>query len=220
MGDGADDALDAMLDSMAESDFERLHSYDYSFAQPRQPSAFPIYRPPATTTPWTRLPSILLCPNVPKPLHGLVPREILGTRWWDDTRHAAYASTDYHCIACGVPKADALVHKWLEGHELYAINYKRGRMTYRETIPLCHLCHNFIHSGRLHMLLQAGTITAAQYHRVLEHGERVLKAAGLAQPLPYTGPCAEWGDWRLVVSGMEYAPKFKTYEEWERAYRQ
>jgi hypothetical protein len=29
---------------------------------------------------------------------------------------------------------------------------------------------------------------------------------------------ADWGDWRLVLDGKLYPPKFKTVEEWEKEF--
>jgi len=72
---------------------------------------------------WKLRPEVLLCPNVPKPMHGLAPRVVLGSAWWDETRQRAYRSTNYHCIACGVSRERAKYHQWMEGHELYSINY-------------------------------------------------------------------------------------------------
>jgi hypothetical protein len=64
-----------------------------------------------------------------------------------------YAKYDYHCIACGVHKTKAKKFKWLEAHESYSINYKKGICKIESIEPLCHYCHNFIHSGRLGMIL-------------------------------------------------------------------
>lgn len=186
---------------------------------------------------WTRRPEILLCPQIPDPMHGVAPRVILGKEWWDKTRRLAYESTNFHCIACGVDKYYAKWHKWLEAHEVYDIDYLLGRMTYLETVPLCHFCHNFIHCGRLQALKDKGEISNEKYHAILDHGLNVLTAAGLKKPLPrgaQDGPMADWGDWRLVLPNpearrltlakssfketIEYPPKFKNLDEWKKEY--
>ena len=158
-------------------------------------------------------PEVLLSGNVPKPMHGVAPRVVLGKKWWDETRKAAYQSTGRHCVACGVHESNAPYRRWLEGHELYEVDYLLGRMTYLETVPLCHACHCFIHDGRLLSLLEKGEISRAKYDTIIAHGEAVLRKAGL-QRQGYDGPFAEWSDWRLVVNGEEYPPKFKSLEDW------
>lgn len=171
-------------------------------------------------------PSILLCPNVPKPLHRLAPRNIYGDVWWNKTRKEAYASTDYHCKACGVHKLKAKFRQWLEGHELYEVNYQKGRSTYLKTVPLCHACHNSCHDGRMLTLLKHGQISQAKYTRILQHRDRVLAEAGLQKmtvqerdreflSLEARGLIAKWEDWRLILDGKEYKPLFKNYQEWE-----
>lgn len=179
---------------------------------------------------WRPEPEVLLCPNVPQPMHGVAPRVVLGRRWWDQTRRAAYASTSYHCLACEVHKSAARGPRWLEGHELYDIDYGRGRMVYRRTVPLCSYCHNFIHDGRLSALAEKGQIPRSKLVAVLQHGNRVLREAGLTRPtheererlitnMYLEGLIAEWKDWRLVLRGKEYPPKFKSPEQLRRAFR-
>lgn len=163
-------------------------------------------------------PEILLCANTVKPMHEVVPRAILGMDWWNKTRMEAYRSTNFHCIACGVYKGLAKEHQWLEGHELYRIDYPAGRMYYIETVPLCHYCHNYIHDGRLKALLQKGEIKEEKVKAIAAHGSEILNRAGLVHPKPYTGPIAKWGDWRLVLFDKEYPPKYKTYDEWYKVF--
>lgn len=174
-------------------------------------------------------PEVLMCPNVPKPMHGVAPRVVLGTKWWNKTRQDAYKSTGYHCLACGVSKYAALFHQWLEGHELYKIDYAKGIMRYLETVPLCNACHNYIHDGRLTALKDKGIITHGRFAAVIQHGDRVLKAAGLRRPtiaereaaitdLVLTGKLCEWSKWRLVIGRKRFKPKFKTPEQWRLAF--
>jgi len=169
-----------------------------------------------------RKPELLLCPNIPKPMHGLAPRVVLGQSWWDKTRKESYKSNYYHCLACGVHKLKARYRQWLEGHEVYETDYLLGRHYYVETVPLCHLCHNYVHSGRLEALREEGKITHAKYRAVIEHGDSVLHTAGLRAKQPYEGPTAEWGDWRLVVevdgTMKEYKPLYNSFDEWRKAH--
>lgn len=179
-------------------------------------------------------PEILMHPNIPKPLHEVNPRNIMGQAAWDIVRKEAYASTDYHCIACGVHKSDAKGFQWLEAHEFYNIDYSAGRVEIDRIIPLCHYCHNFIHSGRLSMILGKEK-DEEEVIAILEHGFKVLADAGLSAfyftvhlahelgaetygvvpSVTPDGETPEWGDWRLVWGGKEYPPKYKTYEEWK-----
>lgn len=167
---------------------------------------------------WKVDPSLLLCPQVPKPLHGVAPRVILGSTWWNRTRQEAYRSTLFHCKACGVSKHQAQYRKWLEAHEIYEIDYKAGRALYTGAVPLCHLCHAYIHVGRLNALLQRGLIPQGKYVRVIQHGNKVLREAGLERNPVYSGKIASWASWRLVLLGKEYPPLYKTEDEWHKAF--
>jgi hypothetical protein len=168
---------------------------------------------------WSLRPEILQSANTVKPMHGVVPRVILGKAWWDATRQAAYKSTNYHCIACGVDKQNAREHRWLEGHEVYRTDYVRGKLIYLETVPLCHWCHNFIHDSRLQILLDKGEITREKFDAVMRHGKEVLRAANLKKKRHRVGRLAAWGDWRLVLLGKEYPPLFASYADWREHYK-
>ncbi len=169
---------------------------------------------------FTLRPEVLLLPQIPKPLHGLAPRVILGRQWWDKTRQEAYRKCWFHCIACGIHKSQARAHKWLEGHEIYRTDYLIGRMYYIETVPLCHYCHNYIHQGRLQALFEKRQIAQQRYVAILQHGERILASVGLTRDPPYEGPMAEWSKWRLVIGKQMFKPKFKSLEEWAAHYNQ
>jgi hypothetical protein len=178
-------------------------------------------------------PEILCHPNIPKPLHGMNPRTILGQEWWDKTRREALARTNHTCTACGVAEKDC---GWLEGHEYWDINYKTGACEVKSIEPLCHKCHNFIHSGRLAMIMGKDK-TKEEVIDILEHGFAILAQNDL-KCYPYTLMFAEnlgaltygvkayklpkieakWEDYHLIIDGERYDSQFKSYEDWNRFY--
>ena len=165
-------------------------------------------------------PEYLTHPNIPKPLHGVNPRSVLGKEWWDTHRQEAYAKNNYCCWACGVHKTEAKYHQWLEAHESYDFNYRLGRANLKEIIALCHSCHNFIHSGRLQMLVNKGEYSAEKQDDILRHGYSVLSEANL-KPFDHgkPGKVARWGKWHIVIDGKKYYSKFKNIDEWAEYYR-
>ena len=167
-------------------------------------------------------PEILLHPNIPKPLHGMNPRSILGQTWWNKQRQIAYAKEDYHCMACGVHKTNAKYHKWLEAHECYEFDYPKGIARMIEIVALCHCCHNFIHSGKLMMDYQSGRITIDRYDAILRHGEKIIMVVRNMKN-PYIINEAEgltdWSKWRLIIEGKEYYSQFKNFDDWRNFYQ-
>jgi len=163
-------------------------------------------------------PELLLHPNIPKPLHGLNPRTLLGKKWWDEQRAIAYAVHNDRCWACGVHKSNALFRKWLEAHEHYDYDYEKGRAELKEIVALCNPCHNYIHSGRLEALKTKGQITKYQYDTIIKHGHTVLDFANLPHRLPTPTMYVRWSDWRLVINGKEYEPLFGSLQEWAKNY--
>lgn len=115
-------------------------------------------------------PQILNCKGIPGTLYGVNPRNIKGNAWWDVERKKAYASTNYRCLACGIPKLLAKYHQWLEAHELFKYDRKKYVCTLERIVPLCHACHNFIHIGRLSMFNDH-----QRMKEILLHGFNVLK---------------------------------------------
>lgn len=182
-------------------------------------------------------PAILTHPNIPKPLHGMNPRSLRGQAWWDQVRHAAYASTGDRCLACGVPRAAARGHQWLEAHEWWRIDYQAGTAVVERIVPLCPFCHAFVHSGRLQMIAGREK-TREECVAILEHGFRILKEHRL-RAFPGTIDVARalgartfgvrayrikvnealrWQDWRLILDGREYRSSFADARAWRSHY--
>ena len=162
-------------------------------------------------------PELLLHQNIPKPLHGIAPRKVLGSSWWRKTRHDAFEAYNWHCAACGVFVRDAKIKAWLEAHEIYDFDYNHGTLTYLRTVPLCHCCHAFVHNGRLKMLLDQKKIEPGHYHTVMKHGTDVLAAAGISkEPIPENPRKIPWKKWRMVIGGRRYGPSTNNRNQWNK----
>lgn len=162
-------------------------------------------------------PELLLHSLIPPPLHGLAPRTVKGDKWWEQQRHAAMAKNLYKCWACNIPKTKAKKHKWLEGHESYNIDWKKGTCNLVEIVSLCHYCHNYIHQGRLRALVEYGREKKDFLDDVLRHGDNLT--AHLKKPVPPSPvDMAPWGEWVLIIDGTPYPSRFTSQAEWETYY--
>ena len=139
----------------------------------------------------------------------------MGQEWWDKIRKEVYASTGFHCAACGVHQSAAQYKKWLEAHEFYDFDYEKGTATLKEIVPLCHFCHSYIHSGYLNVRYSKGEITRDIYQSILVHGRKLTK--DLKRP-QIPGVVAAWSDWRLIFEGKEYKPLFDSFDHWHYHY--
>lgn len=87
---------------------------------------------------------LITMPNIPKPLHGINPRTLMGEEEWDKLRMKCYSESSYKCEICGALLDD----KSIQLHELYTISRREKYALFERFIPVCILCHNGIHSGR------------------------------------------------------------------------
>ncbi len=123
----------------------------------------------------------------------------------------------YRCWACNIPKTKAKKHKWLEGHESYDIDWKKGTCQLVEIVSLCHYCHNYIHQGRLCVLVEYGRESKDFLDDVTRHGNN-LTAHLKRLPTPSPVDMAPWGEWVLIIDGTPYPSRFQSQQEWERYY--
>jgi hypothetical protein len=132
-------------------------------------------------------PELLAHPNIPKQATGLNPRSVKGRSWWDMARKAAYSRNNTCCWACGTYAGDSLFQQRLEAHESYQVYYNIGVIQLVEVAALCFSCHNFIHSGRMHMLLDGEEMEHGVVSHILITRLAMLEKAGLE---PFYGTLA------------------------------
>lgn len=182
-------------------------------------------------------PQILSQPNIPKPLHGVNPRSIMGQTAWNNVRMQVYDSFGGYCRSCGIHKSGAKFFPRLEAHEDYKIDYKYGIMKIHRIVPLCHQCHMFIHSGRLTALLYKKEIQSHYVKSIINHGFGLAKeygfkvfyvtellgdSIGIKCPVESWRPPRDihipWSEWRMEWNGTQYPPQHESFESWYNNY--
>lgn len=89
---------------------------------------------------------LIAMPNIPRPLHGVNPRTLLGAATWNHMRKFCYNQANDTCEICGY-KPDNPHHR--HGHEVYEIDYAKGTAKFVRVFCVCSLCHlACIHTGR------------------------------------------------------------------------
>lgn len=170
-------------------------------------------------------PELLYHPSIPAPMHGVNPRTIIGKVRWDKVRRRAYARNNDCCWVCGVHRSKAPVKRWLEAHEIYDIDYRKGRMKLREIVALCRLCHSYVHRRRIEILVDKKKIQPKFLRRVLTHGNTILNRTG-AKPWYNVEKVikemalskVKWTKWHLIFEGKKYYSKFTGPNDWQNYY--
>jgi hypothetical protein len=172
-------------------------------------------------------PSLLGQANIPKPLHGINPRTIMGAAAWAKHRQVIVQNNPY-CTACGAENCR------LDLHEDYEIDYNTCIMKIRSYVPLCKRCHSFIHSGLLRVWVSEKTVSIQDARDILQHGIAIcaqhriqifVGTARLANDLKVSLGIvrswtpkikSDWGPWKLQYGNKEYAGI--SYSEWVHKY--
>lgn len=104
-------------------------------------------------------PAILTMPNVPRALHTVAPRTVLGDTTWNFMRKACYRKANYHCEACGKDLSKVTNGRFIgHAHELYSVDYAKQESVFERCVCLCAWpCHlGCIHTGRALTLYKQG----------------------------------------------------------------
>lgn len=123
---------------------------------------------------------LITMPNIPKPLHALPPRNVMGKTAWDRARKLCYFKADYKCEICGCEPSKGQ----LNAHELYTIDYLEGTSTFNRCIAICKQDHDFIHSGRLITLFKEGNPLYPKSYvlKTVEKGFKLVSEYNKAHP--------------------------------------
>ena len=155
-------------------------------------------------------PEILRHSQIPKALHGVSPRNIIGKYLWDTNRAKIIHEQEHVCKACGVHEKLTKYGKKLEIHEVYEINYQTGEVKFMEFVAICNFCHSFIHAGLLKIRHITGKISKKMYEEIMIHGINLLSQNALA-PDPYT--FLDWLYHTESLSNIEVQNRLTKYQK-------
>lgn len=172
-------------------------------------------------------PELLGQANIPKPLHGINPRTIMGQTAWKRLRQEIIQNNPY-CKACGLDTYT------LDLHEDYEIDYNNAIMRIKQYVPLCKDCHLFIHSGFLTTQIASSSISREKAREIMQHGIDICEKYDIAvfvvgyklakylsvrtknvkkwQPKN----TVSWNAWELEYEGKRY--KGLTQAQWKNKY--
>lgn len=96
---------------------------------------------------------LIAMPNLPKPCHNQCPRTLLGASTWNHMRKKCYADANYTCEVCGERVDEDIDKRHLHAHEVFSIDYARGKAKFVRCVALCSTAHlACIHTGRAYTL--------------------------------------------------------------------
>lgn len=152
-------------------------------------------------------------PNVPKPLHTMAPRTILGNSTWDRVRKRCYYQAEYKCEACGCEPERGQLH----AHELYEVDYDTCTSKFIRCVALCKQCHTEpgVHTGRAYTMYRNGNVLMPK-HKLLDGVEHTFK---LVHDYNQSRPEGE-EELRLFATYVQYWKDKTLREDMERLIEQ
>lgn len=112
---------------------------------------------------------LLTMPNIPRPLHELCPRNIMGEKAWEQYRLNCINHAKYVCEICGKQLTYGA-----QSHELYTYSYLTGTAVFQRCVCLCGTCHAGIHSGRSVTRFKNGEISKERLLEIIENAFRIV----------------------------------------------
>ncbi len=113
---------------------------------------------------------LLTMPNIPRPLHELNPRLLVGKDGWNSLRLSCFKKARYLCEVCG----KKLTTKTAQPHELYSYSYTSCTASFQRCVCLCHDCHRAIHSGHTISDYKRGAISKEKLLGIIEKSFKTI----------------------------------------------
>jgi hypothetical protein len=154
----------------------------------------------------------LLLQELPKPLHTITPRFILGNSEWKRLKQKASLDNNYCCWCCGVNVNDTTPQR-LEGAPIFHVEYEYKMVYFRGVAAVCYMCNQFLNLRKV--------IDSAVKHNNTEtlfqirlHGDALVNVVDKLINIFNASQINDFQNWRYNFNGVEYFSPFKNVDEY------
>jgi len=158
------------------------------------------------------IPEILL-QELPKPLHGITPRFIMGGKMWNKKKNAAALKNNYCCWVCGVNVNDT-EPKRLEGAPVFFVVEETKRVIFRDVAALCKKCNSFLNLSILWKMEKRGLCKKELIEQIILHGDNFVDVVKKIENINVMFAVNDFKNWRYFFDGIEYYSRFDSLEEY------
>lgn len=151
-------------------------------------------------------PDILL-QELPKPLHTITPRFIMGGHKWNKAKRQAAANNNYCCWCCGVNINDTTPSR-LEGAPIIHIDYEFKIVYFRGVAAVCYNCNSFINLSGVKLSEEKGLRPVGFSQAIIQHGAALVNVLQKIENINTAYAINDFKNWRYNFDGVEYFSRF------------
>lgn len=157
-------------------------------------------------------PEILL-QELPKPLHTITPRFIMGGDKWSKAKRQAAASNNYCCWCCGVNINDTTPNR-LEGSPIIHTEFEWKIVYFRGVAAVCYKCNSFINLSSVRITEQKGLRESGFSQTIIHHGAALVNVLQKIENINNAYAINDFKNWRYNFDGVEYSSRFDSNDDY------
>ena len=163
-------------------------------------------------------PEILL-QELPKPLHTITPRFILGGKEWRKLKNIAAAQNNFCCWGCGVNINETQTFKRLEGAPVFVVEEKYKIVYHRDVAALCYKCNSFLNISKVKSMEAQGLYEKGFSEEIVLHGSALVNVLEKIENINVMNSQNDFANWCYNFNGVEYFSRFNDVCEYNTFFK-